>query len=277
MTSNRFTKTNALRILFPLIPALFLMGCSEVFEYSPNQKFDRSTPVDLNSKNLQRLMDAPKDDTTTLVLVGDSQRFYDELDQFVLKVNTFPNVDMILLAGDASDFGLHQEFKWVYRSLSKLTKPYFAVIGNHDTVGNGDGVFQEMFGPLNSSFIYHDIKFILHNTNSLEYPDDNVPDMAWLENELKPAESIQYYIGVSHVPPFGDGGEFNIDLEKKYASLLQSTPGFLLSLHGHVHEHRDYYPYDDGIRYITCASFEQRSFILLKIVKGQVLKTIVQY
>lgn len=91
---------------------LLLTGCGS-FEFSPNQVSDKDSPRDLNSKNLIKLFANPTDDTVTVVFVGDSQRWYDELDRFVEKVNTLDDVDLVLLAGDVSDFGLLQEFEWV--------------------------------------------------------------------------------------------------------------------------------------------------------------------
>jgi 3',5'-cyclic-AMP phosphodiesterase len=59
--------------------------------------------------------------------------------------------------------------------------------------------------------------------------------------------------------------------------LFAETPGFLVSLHGHVHEHTDDYPYNDGVRYITSFAFNQRSFVLLRIVNGEIEKQLIEY
>ena len=254
---------------------LLFTGC-DALEFSPNQRFDRDSPIGLNDKNLQKLLSNPTDDTVTIAFVGDSQRFYNELERFVMKANTMPGIDFVLLAGDISDFGLLQEQEWVVRRLAKLQKPYFGVIGNHDLVANGEYVFERMFGPLNDSFVYGGIKFVSHNTNGLEYKRHRVPDMDWLQKELTVSDSIQHIITVSHVPPFS-APEFAPDLVVPYTSLLSKTPKLLLSLHGHVHEHKDFYPFEDNVRYITSFTFQQNSFVLLKITKGQVLKTLIAY
>ncbi|CAG4994181.1 3',5'-cyclic adenosine monophosphate phosphodiesterase CpdA [Dyadobacter sp. CECT 9275] len=256
------------------ILALFLGSCN-AFEFSPNQTSDRNSPVNLNEKNIAKL-GRNADDTVTIAFTGDSQRFYAHIDRFVKKANTLPEIDFILLAGDISDFGLLQEFEWVNSRLAKLSKPYIGVIGNHDLVANGEVVFEKMFGPLNLSFVYDSIRFVTHNTNSLEYKFRKVPDMNWLGNALKPAANVKHIVTVSHVPPFSPD-EFNTDLEGPYTRLLSQTPNLLVSLHGHVHEHRDFYPYDDHVRYITSYAYEQDAFVLLKIVDGKVLKSIIDY
>lgn len=261
--------------LFLITIAVF-QSCVNSWEFSPNQIFDNNSPKDLNKKNLELLSLDAVDDTITIAFVGDSQRFYDEVDKFTKKANSIDEIDFILLAGDISDFGLLQEFEWINEKLAKLNKPYLCVVGNHDLVANGEAVFERMFGPLNQSFIYDSVKFILHNTNSREYVGNNVPDLEWLANELQPDENVRYYIPVSHVPPFA-AGDFNPALVQAYTSLFRNTEGLLLSLHGHVHKHRDYSPFQDSVRYLTSPSFDLRSFVLLKIANGTVTKSIVNY
>ncbi|WP_426294727.1 metallophosphoesterase family protein [Dyadobacter endophyticus] len=255
---------------------LALLTSCDQFEFSPNQSFDQSSPSNLNAQNLARLRQNAEDDTVTIVFAGDTQRWYDEQERFVKKVNSLTNVDLVLLAGDISDFGLLQEFKWVQKRLSALRAPYFGIIGNHDMVANGRQIFRQMFGPLNYSFVYGGIKFIAHNTNGLEAPGENIPDLGWLSRELRNMEGASYMITVSHVPPF-NALEFGPAAVKPYTDLLRNAPNLLLSLHGHVHEHQDFYPFGDRVHYITSFSFEQSAFVLLQIVDGKVLKSIINY
>jgi len=258
---------NTIALLF----ALTVVSC-DLFEYSPNQTFDRNSPHNLNATNLERLQSAPVDDTVTIAFVGDSQRWYDNVDKFVDKINTIQDVDFVLLSGDISDFGLLNEYEWLHRSFSRLRAPYFAVIGNHDVVANGENVFKEMFGPINDSFVYDSIKFILHNTNGREFPNVNVPDLVWLQDQFKVENDakVKYFVGVSHVPPMD--GDFKQELVSPYTQLFSSQPGFLLSLHGHIHDHTDGYPYNDGVRYITSYAFDQPKFLLIKISGKTIVK-----
>lgn len=255
---------------------LALLTSCDQFEFSPNQSFDHSSPSNLNAQNLARLRQNAEDDTVTIVFAGDTQRWYDEQERFVKKVNSLTNVDLVLLAGDISDFGLLQEFKWVQKRLSALRAPYFGIIGNHDMVANGRQIFRQMFGPLNYSFVYGGIKFIAHNTNGLEAPGENIPDLGWLSRELRNMEGASYMVTVSHVPPF-NALEFGPAAVKPYTDLLRNAPNLLLSLHGHVHQHQDFYPFGDRVHYITSFSFEQSAFVLLQIVDGKVLKSIINY
>ena len=260
-----------------LFLAFAVLTSCNAFEFSPNQVFDNDTPRNLNEVNISRLKSQAGDDTITIAFVGDSQRFYDEVEEFVDKVNTIDGVDFVLLAGDVTDFGLLDEFEWIEESFSRLDKPYIAVIGNHDVIGNGEEVFERMFGPLNYSFVYKGVKFVVHNTNGREYTDVAIPDISWLENEFsrEESEAVSHIVGVSHVPP--TNGDFNPDLVEPYAALLARTPDFLVSLHGHVHDHEDHYPFNDGVRYITSYAFAQNTFVLLKIVNGEIIKETVSY
>ncbi|MGG7664797.1 metallophosphoesterase family protein [Dyadobacter sp. BHUBP1] len=264
-----------LTILTILTLATLTTSCDQ-FEFSPNQSFDHSSPSNLNAQNLARLRRNAENDTVTIVFAGDTQRWYDEQERFVKKVNSLESVDLVLLAGDISDFGLLQEFKWVQKRLSALRAPYFGIIGNHDMVANGRQIFQQMFGPLNYSFVYGGIKFIAHNTNGLEAPGENIPDIGWLAHELQNAEGADYLITISHVPPF-NAVEFGTESVKPYTDLLQNTPNLLLSLHGHVHQHQDFYPFGNKVHYMTSFSFGQSAFVLLQISKGKVLKSIIDY
>lgn len=252
-----------------------IVGCRDSFEFSPNQVFDGDSERQLNAKNLAWLDSLPKDDTITIAFVGDSQRFYDELTNFIDTVNQLSNVDFVLLAGDISDFGLLEEFELINEKFTTLNKPYIGVIGNHDVLGKGDEVFERMFGPLNFSFTYQGVKFVLHNTNSKEYNTGNVPDMNWIRSQLVKSDSAQYFIMVSHVPPFSD--DFDKALEGEYATTLEETPSLLVSLHGHIHEHKDGYPYNDGIRYITAPSFDLQSFVLVQVVDGKIITRLIYY
>src|SRR5688500_3559024 len=99
--------------LFVFAYGWLLQGCSDAFEYSPNQVFDKDSETLLNEKNLQQLYAQPQDDTITIAFVGDSQRFYDEVDAFIDTVNTIPSIDFTFLAGDISDFGLLLEFELI--------------------------------------------------------------------------------------------------------------------------------------------------------------------
>ena len=177
-----------LNLLLLFIVAILLSLSCRKLEYSPNQKFDKNTPRDINANNLKRILAAPGDDTIRFVLSGDSQNAYDDLSTFIDKVNATPGIDFVILNGDISDFGLLQEFKWIESYYSKLKVPYLAVIGNHDHSANGVYVYQRMYSEqLDFSFIYKGVKFVCHNTNSREYNfNGTIPDLNYLKSQFQP-------------------------------------------------------------------------------------------
>jgi 3',5'-cyclic AMP phosphodiesterase CpdA len=242
-------------------------GCS-VFEYHPYETNIPRAYRDLNSKAINSIVaNTPEKDTLIIIAMGDTQRFYDEVEDFVSSANKHP-ADFVLLNGDITDFGVKDEYLWVHDIMRKLNKPYVAVIGNHDLSGNGEKIYTKMYGPLNSTFLVNGYKIILLNTNSREYEfNGRVPDLAWLENELSGDEFEQALV-VSHVPPFDD--DFDSFLEPRYAEILEESGKVPLSLHGHRHSFHESEPYADGIKYLVSTSMDERMYLIIKLYDDQV-------
>ena len=79
--------------------------------------------------------------------MGDTQRSYDETEDFIKHINTKKDsIDFIIHGGDYTEFGMKKEYEWTVNILSKLDIPYVGLIGNHDVIGNGDQVFNKLFG-----------------------------------------------------------------------------------------------------------------------------------
>jgi 3',5'-cyclic AMP phosphodiesterase CpdA len=245
-----------------LVTILILSSCS-LFEYHPYESDVSNEKRDLNRKAIERILtETPHRDTLTIISMGDTQRFYDEVEDFVGSAN-MRDVDFILLNGDITDFGIKDEFDWVHEIMRQLRKPYVAVIGNHDLSGNGREVYEDMYGPLNSSFIVNRMKFILMNTNSREFNfNGRVPDIEWLENELR-GEDFDRAVVVSHIAPYD--GDFDKTLEGAYATTLKRSGKVNLSLHGHKHSFEEGEPYRDGIRYVVSTSMDERMYLQIKL------------
>jgi hypothetical protein len=96
-----------------------------------------------------------------------------------------------------------------------------------------------------------------------------------MAQQLKAEPSVKNYIAISHVPPYD--ADFDKNLEIPYKNLFSSTQGFLASLHGHLHDENDHYPYEDGVRYINSNCFKKRIFIQLDIIDGKIIKTMVDF
>ncbi|WP_460893812.1 metallophosphoesterase family protein [Rufibacter soli] len=254
----------------PLLLVLLLASsCDELFEYHPNQIRLKDHEKDLTAYNLKRLASQNPQDTVRLLVMGDTQRFYDETVDFVRTANTYANIDFVVHLGDISDFGMSQEFTWVHDIMQDLKWPYLTVIGNHDMLGNARQVYKKMYGPLNYSFTYGHTKFVFVDTNGREYGfNGKVPDLDWLQQELTPAsgDTWQQAIVVSHVPPFDT--DFDKQLELPFHQTLAQAQTVALSLHGHKHSWTTQNTYDGSILYHVTTTVKERSFTYLKIWDG---------
>ena len=259
------------RIKTPVVVWLLcacLLSCRDLFQYSPNEIRLEEDEKNLNARNLERLAAQPQRDTFKFILIGDTQRFYEEVEDFVRAANGVPDVAFVLLAGDISDFGLSKEFRWIHERLKNLTVPYVAVIGNHDMLANGSLVYKEMYGPEDFSFTYGATKFVCLNTNSNERGNDGtIPDLPWLTKELSELSEHRNAFVVSHMAPFHGG--FDRNLEQDYVSLMASNHKVRLSLHGHQHSWSRSIPYGDGKEYVTVGSLDKRNYALITVEGDQ--------
>lgn len=254
----------------------FIYSCDEVFEYSPYVIDFEDHEINLTQKNISTLSSGNASDTLTIVLTGDSHRFYDEAERMVNKINSEYNIDFLIHTGDFTDYGIPKQYQWSNMIFSKLNAPYFVVIGNHDLVSNGVVGYKEMFGDLNFSFIYHSIKFIFINTNSREYEfNGQVPDLDWLQNEVNPGDEFEKVILVFHAPPFD--ADFDSNLEADFMNLLHSSDNVLFATHGHLHSFNFSEPYTDGIPFINTASAEKNEFVLVKIYTNEFTIDVVSF
>lgn len=254
-------------LLFFILSVFVFSGCNNL-EYSPNQVFDKNSHTDINSRNLKKLGDGAGDDTVRFIYTGDPQRSRNETVDFYKKVNSMTGIDFVVIGGDITEFGVMKEMDWIAETLSQLNPPYVAVVGNHDLTSRGTEVFKRMFGELDYSFVYGGVKFICHNTNSREYKfNGRVPDIKWLESQLKPTEGVSSYVAMSHVPP--NSIDFDPALVGSYSAAFAKAPGMLASFHAHTHSYDVIYPDDSGIPYVITATVEKKEFLLVEIINNK--------
>lgn len=260
----------------PILFAVLTLACTACFEYNPNQIILEDDEKDLTAKNIALIQEKPAPETIRFALMGDTQRFYDETEDFVKSINQYDHIDFVIHAGDISDFGLAQEFQWIHEIMSKVKFPYLTVIGNHDLLANGRKVYKEMYGALDYSFEYGDYKFIMLNTNSREYEfDGTIPDLMWLKNQLEDNPENKKVIVISHIPPFD--GDFDPDLEEAYATLLANDPNVLFSLHGHRHSFADDEYYEDGVRYFVTTTTQKGGYAIVTLAPDDAQIEVVNY
>jgi len=205
-------------------------------------------------------------ETIRFVWMGDSQRWYDETEDFVKHANQRDDIDFVLHGGDISDFGMQREFEWVHEDMRKLNVPYIALVGNHDMLGNGHQVYEKMYGELNFSFIAGKVKFVCVNTNALEFDYSHaVPDFNFLHSELKDTLDRQYdkTIVAMHADPFGE--QFNNNVASFFQDFVNRCKGIQFCMHAHTYKLYIRDLFEDGIIYYGCASMKERSYFVFTI------------
>ncbi|WP_460880726.1 metallophosphoesterase family protein [Pontibacter rugosus] len=165
-----------------------------------------------------------------------------------------------------TDFGLTKEFRLVHEDFKTLKVPYVAVVGNHDAINNGKEVFKAMYGDYDISFTVGNSKFILLNTNYLEF-NKKAPDLEWLEGELKASQNYENIFVVSHIPPTNK--EFGEEKGVRYSELLKQYNA-TFSLHGHNHNYRYQFPYGEQVPYMETAATLKLEYILFTVIGDQV-------
>lgn len=253
-------------LYFSLITALFF-SCNPD-EYSPNQKFSKDTPQQVNAKQIALLPNKPLGSKIRIAVSGDTQRMYKESQLFVDLINKRNDIDFVVINGDISDFGQLLEFEGIHRIYSQLKVPFIAVVGNHDLVANGPYIYRRMFGEFNFTFSYAGVKFVCHDSNSREYNfTGKVPDLDWLRANLKLDLNTNNIVAFSHVPP--TDGDFDPKLKVDYEKLFNNTHGMLASIHSHQHAPDKIYKTDGtGIPFIITNAIVNRAFTIIDISNG---------
>ncbi|MCY1534222.1 Calcineurin-like phosphoesterase [compost metagenome] len=195
---------------------------------------------------------------------------YKEAQLFVDEINARNDIDFVILNGDISDFGQLLEFEGIYSIYSKLRVPFISIIGNHDLVANGPFIYQRMFGDLNFTFNYGNVKFVCFDSNSREYNFNGaVPNIPWLKANFTLESGLSYILAFSHVPP--NDADFDPELRPLYEELANHTPGFLGSVHAHQHKpDKIYKPYEGSVPFVITNAIVNRAYTLLDISNGQI-------
>ncbi len=252
-------------IIYLGISVLFA-GC-DPFEYHPYDTRLDKRYKNINAKNIERILASDKNaDTVRFVFMGDTQRWYDETEDFVKDVNRRNEVDFVIHGGDISDFGMKKEFCWVHDIMNKLKVPYIALIGNHDHLGTGGEIYEAMYGELNFSFIYSGIKFLCLNTNALEFDYATpVPDFDFLKQQLRDTLSYKQTIATMHAEP-GDV-VFNNNVKDVFHEYLKRFKNLKFCVHAHAHRLMEDDIFGDGVIYYGSDAMGHRNYLLFTVTK----------
>ncbi len=256
-----------MRLILLLFFSMHFFSC-EMFEYNPNHYELEESEKNLTAQNILKISSKKPGDTLLIVFTGDHQRFYEETEAFVNKVNSRPPGDFVIISGDISDFGMPAEFRWMQNIYSNLNAPYLTVIGNHDHLGNGKQVYLEMFGPLDYSLTYGKYHFVFSNTNGREYSfDGTVPDIGFLRKQIVEVDDSLIKILVSHVMP----GEIDFDpaLTFPLGEVISEAKNFMAGFHGHTHNYQVNFPYGSKYPFVSSSSTSYRIYLEIRFYTDQ--------
>lgn len=243
---------------------LTAQGCDDPFEYHVySAKVTGTTGI--NGRNIGIIEDELKDrETFRFAVISDSHLWYDELEEFVGHVNKREDIDFVIHAGDLSDFGATDEFLWTRDILEGMHKPYVALIGNHDCLGNGEKVYHKVFGDLNFSFTAGNVLFVAVQTNILEYDYKNpVPNFAFMDGLLARADLPPRTVFLMHARPYAD--DFNDNAAQPFEGYLQSFPSPLFCVNGHDHRLQEDDLFNDGLMYYGATCIQHHAYLVFTI------------
>lgn len=247
--------------------AILLASCDKLIQYHPNEIRLDEEDKNLNAKNIEKILQLPARDSFKFVVIGDTQRFYDELDDFVETLNQRNDISFVLINGDITDFGINKEYKWISRSLRNLNVPFIGIIGNHDMLANGRDIYNLMFGEENFSFSYSGYHFVYLNTNALEDGfEGTIPDINWLQTELATVPAGEEAFVFSHIPPFD--GDFDPALIDSYVNTLRASGRVNYSIHGHQHRYSLGQPYGPDLNFLVVADMNKRNYVVVNVKDG---------
>ncbi len=238
-------------------------GCR--FEESPYSANPSRT--NLNPANIARLnaVSQPTAEPFTIAVVSDTHTYYDDFLKTIRDIRENSGCDFLIHCGDVTDSGLLREFEWGDDIIKKADRPYVTVIGNHDALANGRGIYREMYGYYDFSFEYNRAHVICFNNNNWEFGPD-VPDFGWLEAELSAKPLGEVKIVATHVPPF-DSDRFSPAQQARFHTLMQ-TYNVSCVLNGHKHNLST--TYRDGIPYVTVGSANKHVYVTLDVTAAGV-------
>lgn len=248
-----------------LFSSLFFLGGCDLIDYHPYD-VHISGETDINAKNIKKIEANCKGKATLrFITMGDSQRWYDETEDFVNAVNKRNDIDFVIHGGDMSDFGVTNEFLWQRDIMNKLKVPYVVLIGNHDCLGTGEDTYKAVFGPTNFAFIAGNVKFVCLNTNAMEYDySEPIPDFNFIEAQFTDRkDEFEKTVVSMHASP--GTGTFNTNVDKVFQLYITQFPGLQFCTFAHNHSLSVKDIFGDGVLYYGSDCMKSRSYLVFTI------------
>lgn len=244
---------------------VFLYSACDLIEYHPyDVRITGETGI--NKRNMERIEKrCMGKDTIRFAVLSDTQRWYDETEKAVKAINRRGDIDFVVHCGDLADFGLTKEFLWMRDILNNLKMPYVCLIGNHDCLGEGENVFNKVFGETNFAFTAGDHRILCLNTNAFEYDYSvAIPDFSFIRTQRELLdEEVKHTVVAMHAKPMTE--QFNNNVALLFQEELRKFPDLQFCICGHDHNFSQDEIFGDGIIYYECGSAKQRAYLVFTL------------
>ncbi len=262
---------NLLRLALPVCLTAAVAASCEFVSYTP---YDTSVPseyTNLTQRNIERLMAESGDrDELRIAVIGDPQRQLDSSADFVAQINSRDDVDLVVVAGDLTEYGLRREYVAFAEVYDELDVPYLTVIGNHDFLGKGEFAYDTMFGELNYTLDIAGSRLVFLNSVGVHTEDPGL-DLNWLERAVAPSETFDQAIVITHVPV--ESGWIAVEKEddriveetsRRFIETMVDSGTVSLSIHGHWHKFEES-DLSDDLHTILVDNPDDRNFLYLTV------------
>ena len=128
-----------------------------------------------------------------------------DLEACIKDINSNPEIQFSILAGDITEFGSDKEIKLAKSIIDKFEKPYYILAGNHDSKWSESGcnTFEKVFGYGHFEFEAFGVKFVGTNSGpNMRMAPALVPreSIVLLDSLVKATPTPKPVIFVNHFP-----------------------------------------------------------------------------
>ncbi len=209
-------------VLIFLIALAFSISYTDIIQQNI-QRIESSTPISSSS--------------ISIIAFGDTKDGVQILKDLINDVN-HEKYDFVIYTGDSVPYGNKELFEDFAKDMSKLSKPYITVIGNHEYYNDYGEDYFKIYGKNDYSFVYKNVAIVSFDDAN---PNSWRIDWKWLKNEIKKYDNnpeIKMILLTMHIPPIDPRPNGSHCLNPFYQSkLLNIINGSKVKLivSGHIH------------------------------------------
>ena len=189
-------KNRKLKIAFSLILALLVT----LVTYKIYLYFFETDFSDLNIKNIdviEKQLKGKKE--LRFAIIGNINNSIDIFDKKIINMLNQNKIDFLISSGNAVYDGGEDKYRFLFRSLKKLSIPHVMAFGDNEREDFGSRPFYRHFGPFFFSFEAGNCFFIfLDSSGETSFHWQR----KWLVRQLQQAQTFQYRFIIINRPPF---------------------------------------------------------------------------